>query len=654
MYKIAVIVPSYSIEYSLSFINGVCDYFSNKEVKVILAQTKYPNSTVTLFDYQYWSNYELLQAEDIDAIIIGTGVYLSAYESKNVIDYLRKITNKPVISAGVDLGIPNSYTVTYDCKGVFVDIIEHLKNHHNCKKIAFMSANDTQSPEAIERYEDFLLAMKKNGLTFDESLLYEGGFTGFRAEAALKKVIKTKEDIKFDSIVCANDSMAVGVIKYLKSVGAECPKDFLVVGFDDAIVSRVTIPHISTINQNVEGLGYTAGKIVEQILRGEKVKKDTKVKLSIKYRQTCGCIPKENLFMIYLDEKLKQREDSFSTNVDFLNFSNMMQEKNTIITLMDMLKSSNTLRQLYYNLRFIVQQCDMSNMEINFYDYTMDIDSSDSICIPDHAECYISSETKTGANLFKPGITFNPHKTLFPSRSSKNESGIYILQPIFSGEQNYGFLTCKINGRKFVDYNVYLKILVTSISQAFEYTSKLIEAEELEQINTKLIKDNTSLSKQSRTDEVTGIFNRRGFLEYGQRSLDLMQEVNSNGVVFFADMDGLKTINDSYGHDMGDKAIKLQAKVLKSAFRKTDIVGRIGGDEFGVVAGGMRLADIEKTRLKINLLNQKISQENNLPFVLSISFGAVDLQKSSVLKKLLTEADKLLYKEKESRKKDQK
>ena len=111
-------------------------------------------------------------------------------------------------------------------------------------------------------------------------------------------------------------------------------------------------------------------------------------------------------------------------------------------------------------------------------------------------------------------------------------------------------------------------------------------------------------------------------------------------------MDGLKKINDTYGHEMGDKAIMLQARVLKDIFRSSDVIGRLSGDEFGIVALGMKMSHIEKIRLKIEMLCKKVSIENQLPFTLSISLGAVDLQKSSVLKKLLSEADKELYKEK--------
>ena len=70
------------------------------------------------------------------------------------------------------------------------------------------------------------------------------------------------------------------------------------------------------------------------------------------------------------------------------------------------------------------------------------------------------------------------------------------------------------------------------------------------------------MSKQSKTDDLTGVLNRRGFYEFGQRTLDIIQEMERAGIVFYADMDNLKIINDSFGHDMGDQAIKLlQSKI---------------------------------------------------------------------------------------------
>ncbi|MBQ1710974.1 MAG: GGDEF domain-containing protein, partial [Treponema sp.] len=259
--------------------------------------------------------------------------------------------------------------------------------------------------------------------------------------------------------------------------------------------------------------------------------------------------------------------------------------------------------------------------------------------LPKKMNLWMLYDGESSVELFKPDVAYNPRQSVIPSRSLQGTSGIFILHPVFSGESNYGYLLCKINRKSFSDYIVYLKIIINTLAQSYEYTNQIIETEKLEG-------EKSALTRLSRTDDLTGILNRRGFIERGQAALDLMQETDKAGVIFFADMDGLKKINDTYGHEVGDLAIKTQAMALKEVFRSTDVVGRLSGDEFGIVAVGMKLIHVDRVRLKLDMMNEKLSRENNLPFTLSVSLGAVDLQKSSILKKLLSEADKSLYEEK--------
>ena len=118
------------------------------------------------------------------------------------------------------------------------------------------------------------------------------------------------------------------------------------------------------------------------------------------------------------------------------------------------------------------------------------------------------------------------------------------------------------------------------------------------------------------------------------------------GIVFYADMDNLKKINDTYGHDAGDNAIRMLADIFKRVFRLNDVVGRLSGDEFGIVAPGMIVEHVPLIRKKIDEACKKISKENKLPFTLSVSVGYATLEKSSMLKQLMAEADVMLYKEK--------
>ena len=642
MKTIAVLIPTFATEYNLDILSGISDYFRGKEAKVVLIQTRIPGINTGAFDYQYCTGFEYAKSKEVDAIICVSGVYTSEMPDEKLREILKEFEPRPIVSIAIDPQTRNSYVIQADCRKTFKEIVNHLKNEHDCKKIAFFSANSTKSKEALERYDAFTAALDSCKLSFYPDLVFDGGFTDFKAHDAILERYKSKREIDFDAIVCANDMMASGCMRAFEKLGVRVPQDVKMIGFDDAFVANMLSPKLSTINQDIYSQGYEAAEIVDRVLDGEKMKKVLYNPLVPKFRQSCGCISMENSLPAYKNLDGEICSDVNEKNDGVMQFVNALYEKNAVVTLLDTIRGFNTLKQMFFNLKYITQECALSGMAVHFFKDVQIIDSEQEFVLPEEAELHMFYTNLKSIEFFRPGVTVNPHEKIFAARSMEDINGIFILNPIFMGEANYGYMICRINENKFADYNVYLKIIINAIAQAFDYTGKLQEGRNLE-------RENTDLALQSRMDELTGILNRRGFIEQGQAALDLLQETDTSGVVFFADMDGLKKINDTYGHDMGDKAIMLQARVLKDIFRSSDVVGRLSGDEFGIVALGMKISHVEKTRLKIEMLCKKVSIENQLPFTLSISLGAVDLQKSSVLKQLLSEADKELYKEKKKK-----
>ncbi len=642
MKTVAVLIPTFTIEYASDILSGIYDYFYGKDIRVIISQTKFPHSTIGAFDYQYWTSFEFLKSRDIDAYIIISGVYTSTISKSELEDVVSQLLPRPVISIGVDLSLPGTYSVVTDCNKTFSDLVGHLKNEHGCKKIAFCSANLTKSSEALERYDAFTVALEEHNLPFYPDLVLDGFFTNFGAKRALLERYHSKEEIDFDALVCANDLMAAGCMSALKELGVNIPEDVKITGFDDAVTSKISKPRLTTINQSIYSLGMKAAGLAEILLNDGVIRKKTAMPLLLKFRQSCGCIDSKISQAIYKDMDNNICLDTDESDTSLFQFIDEMNERNKLITLMDTVRGANTLRQFFFNLRYISEQCEFTSVSVNFYKDIVYLDAEDDFKLPTKMDLCMIYDRDSSTELFRPDVTFNPHEQVVASRSFVSKSGIFILHPIFSGESNYGYMLCRTNDKSFANYIVYLKIITTTIAQSYEYTNQIVETQKLES-------EKSYLTKQSLTDELTQILNRRGFIENGQKALDIMQETNKAGVIFFGDIDGLKTINDTYGHEMGDLAIKTEAEILRSVFRKTDVVGRLSGDEFGIVAIGMKLNHVENVKLKVDLMNEKITAEKRLPFKLSISLGAVDLQKSSVLKKLLSEADKDLYQEKRKR-----
>ena len=643
MKNIAVLIHSLTVEYAVQILNGISSYCSDKDVRVMIFQLNDPFATYGVFDYQNWSAIEYLKSDEIDGVIIIYGSFSMTVSA----EYFRKVfekINKPVVSVSMELGLKNEITTYVDCDQVYDDIVKHFIQKHHCKKIAFLSANATISKEAIQRFEAYKKALKSNNLEFDENLVFDGYFTQETGYQAIADKIKSKEDLNFDALIVANDNMAAGALNALQEAGIDVPNDVKMIGFDNTSHSYMSRPKISTIDQNIVYQGEVAAQALLKKLNGEDVPSSIPISLSVIYRQSCGCVEMTDLRQIYKnqnDEVVKDEVSEVKGIQGDERFYKLIPKIDSVYALFDMIKSTNSMQELFYIMKYCLNDSDISKALIYFYSQPKILSKGDKLSIPSKVYLSMFIDNDKDIQQFSPEIFINPNKQLFPSDYLKNEPGTYILQPIYSGEKNYGFMICKLTSDYFSIYPLYLKILITGSAYSYEYTQ--------------LILNNSSLSVQSKTDELTKVLNRRGFIELGQKSIDLALEMKNTGIIFFIDMDGLKAINDTHGHKMGDEAIKAQALVLKKALRMNDVVGRIGGDEFVAVAIGMTSDSLPKIRKKIEKQSASISAEKSFPFTLSCSIGAIPFTSDKKnLSELLLGADALLYEEKRQKHKQNK
>jgi len=157
------------------------------------------------------------------------------------------------------------------------------------------------------------------------------------------------------------------------------------------------------------------------------------------------------------------------------------------------------------------------------------------------------------------------------------------------------------------------------------------------------------LSVLSDLDELTGLYNRRGFFALSRHRLKVSSRTKGKVFLLFADFDDLKKINDTLGHAEGDRALIETAKVLRKTFRETDVIARLGGDEFAVLATE---ASSEKGVAHLTQrLQESLDAYNHpegIPFKLSLSIGvaAYDPAHPRPLEELLSTADTFLYEQK--------
>jgi diguanylate cyclase (GGDEF)-like protein len=161
-------------------------------------------------------------------------------------------------------------------------------------------------------------------------------------------------------------------------------------------------------------------------------------------------------------------------------------------------------------------------------------------------------------------------------------------------------------------------------------------------------KRSEALATLSLTDELTGLSNRRGFFTLAQSQLTLARRLHTEVALVFLDLDDFKTINDTFGHGNGDRALVDFAGLLKNTYRESDIIARLGGDEFAVLAAGtpeMSMLTLDD-RLQKNL--NAFNAAGHRPYQLRMSVGMVrcDYENPLPVPDLLALADAAMYEQK--------
>ncbi len=222
-----------------------------------------------------------------------------------------------------------------------------------------------------------------------------------------------------------------------------------------------------------------------------------------------------------------------------------------------------------------------------------------------------------------------------------------ILFPLFLNEEHYGVIAGEIE----YEFLSYIYSVAPQICTAIKLT-RLVK--QLECSLDAATFRNNQLNRISMYDELTGVYNRRGFFEFANSVLTSQENAGKRAVIIFGDLDNLKTINDTFGHDNGDYAIMYAASFIKSGLRNTDIVARIGGDEFAAFAICENESIIKSIPSRIKEIAANHNKTSDKLFNITLSVGTYELICSPELtiQSFIKYADSALYEDKKNKNPD--
>lgn len=219
-----------------------------------------------------------------------------------------------------------------------------------------------------------------------------------------------------------------------------------------------------------------------------------------------------------------------------------------------------------------------------------------------------------------------------------------IVSPLFVNEEQYGVIVCELDN----EYFPYIYSITPQICTAIKLTNLVAQLEEsLDVAQTR----NNMLNRISMSDELTGIYNRRGFYAGANQILKAPENEGRRSVLIFGDLDNLKTINDTFGHDDGDYAIVSAANFLKSGLRSGDVVARIGGDEFAAYAICDDAQIMKTLPERIKKIAAAHNEKSDKPYNVTISIGICEIICSPELniQQFMDKADAALYSDKKNK-----
>ncbi|MBE6851970.1 MAG: GGDEF domain-containing protein [Ruminococcus sp.] len=705
--------------------------------------------------YQYNTIYDLGGKENLDYLMIMTGVIGNTLADQEVEKFLKRFSDTPVLTISSEH--PGYSSIRFDNEKGLKKAINHLIHKHNCRKIAFVSgsAHNADSAKRLAVYHDTLL---ENGLPIDHNMIVYGDFSEY-SDDVVSELIRNNPQI--DAICFANDEMAKGGYRVLKNSKYIVGKNISVIGFDNSATSMNLYPLLTTVNADNYDLGYTAVSMIPDMLSSDEVRHIT-IPTSLIVRNSCGCKNSsyDKLSYVFSDTKLSRAQLAAFSVEDYMNyifnekdslryrhhfsdaefdrillaFSNFFEiifdydafikpkhykkavqnavadiistdilsvmPVDTLFNIIDTVYCRITSSGSYSDeLGFIFAQI---YREFSTYKRTTDRSEIRSILFNDSTINYIvndvivTGETTDQAlypvmkRLHSLGISrsymflfdkparhtenavFTPPENCFLKFSQEHEDIKYfgnsisiksdkvidntyvlkdtpttlIISPLFSNEEIYGLLVCDMKPELYR----YLNKIALQISTALKYHSTLNNWQML-LANEK--ENSRNFEQISKHDELTGVFNRRGYFDNAQAIISNPANAEKNAIVVFADMDNLKIINDRFGHEDGDYAIKSMAEILNRSFRTTDIIGRIGGDEFAVFALLGHSENINKITNRIADITEKFNDSCTKPYYIHMSIGIYTFKCSDKiqLSEILEKADELLYNQKRNKKK---
>lgn len=561
--------------------------------------------------------FDLINYDITDAVVIHDEL-IKDKDTIRAIIAKAKSHGIPVLTIGGNY--PGCVGISFDYSAGFAQVVRHVLEVHNVKDIHLI-AGIKGNEFSEQRIEVARRAAEEYGISLGEEEISYGEFWSVPTEKAVESLFKRRRRLP-QAIICANDTMAITTVSVLKKHGLRVPEDVIVTGFDGIPEIKYSVPQITTCLCSSEHLAKTFSDTIMKLLSGETVPEHIYVTPELQTSESCGC---STAIHLNASEELTYVNNSFNR---------YQSEEEAMFRMMSRVLECSSISEIASVLD-----------RYDFYDLVMAL-------IPECADRTCDPLRKSSGVGFGDTVkvfyntNFPMHGRIDDMKTSQLHPNLKDIlpeheEPLIFFALNYMGLPMGFVCFNFHDYDIqnYYKA-----SQVVNTMNAAIGGFRTKQYQTYLTE---KIEEMYRCDGMTHLLNRVAFKNSYSA---LLKEFHDTMTVVLADLDGLKMINDSYGHDDGDFAICAVADALRSSCPDNSLCIRWGGDE--MVAVIPEEVDPESVRKSVESYLERVNASSGKEYTISASVGikSFDIADSSDFGDMVRLTDQLMYSDKKQKK----
>ena len=606
------------------------------DLDVIIFTTVGYFSSQNEYDAQERGMFAFAPIEQLDGIIVAPDTYEIEGFRDQLHEELTKRAKCPVVAI-------RHFGEELDC--VYTDqnlalrpLLQHLLDHHGLKRVVFL-AGYRGHPDSELRLQVYREEMAAHGLPVDEEKDITYGNMWLNCGAKAYENLFADPENRPQAVVCANDYMAVGMMRTLEEKGLRVPEDVIVTGFDNVPSIALEQPTLTTVEQDFAEMTRIAVEELDRQIRGEQPaeRKDGIKRMPMGGKlilgESCGCGYRGDDYYIRISSERGRQVDVLTTReVGMTYFTiemNACDDLNDLHrVLVSKMDDTPTVRDYY--LCLFEKRKDDNGVPVFAEEIT------DTACL-----VHVMRDRQDHG---MPMISFDRHRLLPDMAERADEPQVLFLMLLHQRENAYGYALFhyqpgEVPSNFFQHWNIVLSGALSNMHKRNELM---------------LLYEERRLS--SITDVMTRLLNRRGLEE---QLTPLWQQLCSRqeNVAFVSfDMDWLKQINDNYGHQAGDYAIRLTGNAIRRAAPREAILARVGGDEFLAVLPRANQQAADRFMKDFQKELKQLNKQEDRAFNVEASCGAVvfKLDSYSTIEECVQKSDEAMYLVKEKHHKHRK